>query len=71
MNGFGRVLNKPVLLFSGPQEAGKGIDRGHGLALQKDGKIVATAFSVNGITDEPADVKVDGTALGLLSTFGI
>ena len=38
-----------VVLFQG---AGKGIDRGHGLALQKDGKIVVTGFSFNGTTDD-------------------
>jgi uncharacterized delta-60 repeat protein len=38
-----------VVLFQG---AGKGIDRGHGLALQKDGKIVVTGFSFDGTTDD-------------------
>ena len=46
-----------VVLFQG---AGKGIDRGHGLALQKDGKIVITGFTFNGTTDDLLVLRLGG-----------
>jgi uncharacterized delta-60 repeat protein len=49
-----------VVLFQG---AGKGIDRGHGLALQKDGKIVVTGFSFNGTTDDLLVLRLWGPPL--------
>jgi uncharacterized delta-60 repeat protein len=46
-----------VVLFQG---AGQGIDRGHGLALQKDGKIVVTGFTFNGTTDDLLVLRLGG-----------
>jgi hypothetical protein len=49
-----------VVLFQG---AGQGIDRGHSLALQKDGKIVVTGFSFDGTTDDLLVLRLWGPPL--------